>query len=95
LPIFSGLTSGRPELRRGDFEHVARLGLDAAGEGQGRRAEGVDVDIARPAEPVVLEMMRLEVGDGVRHVRLACEERLVEDDCLAAADAGCPADVLR
>ena len=78
----------RQRERRGrDLEDVAFLGLDAVGEGQGRGAEEVDVDVAGAAEQGIFEMVVLEVGEAVRHVRLAGEERLLPQDLAVAQDA--------
>src|SRR5260370_41188020 len=51
------------------------------------------VDIAGAAEQAVFEMMRLEIGDRMRHVLLARDERLLPQDVLAAADARDALDV--
>ena len=45
--------------------------------------------IARPAEQAVLEMVMLEIDNGMRHVRLARKERLLPDHCPVPAN---PAD---
>src|SRR5262249_10012379 len=59
------------EGRRLDLEYVAAFHLDAIGKGQRRRAEHVDVHVARLPEEPILEVMMLQVGDPVRHVRFA------------------------
>jgi hypothetical protein len=50
----------------------------------------VDVHVARPAEDGVFEVVVLQIGDRMRHVRLAREERLLEDDLAASPDAADP-----
>ncbi len=49
--------------------------------------EIMDVQVARPPEAVVLEMMVFEVGDGVAHVGLARQEGLLPDHLAATDDA--------
>ena len=78
-PAASGLISGRPNSGASISNTSPGFGLDAGREGKRRRAEGVDMDVARPAEIGVLEVVRLEVGDRVRHVGFAGQERLLED----------------
>src|SRR3984957_19077527 len=51
-----------------DFEDVAFLRLHPVAKRQRRGAEEMDMDVARPAEQAILEMMRLEIGDRMRHV---------------------------
>ena len=46
----------------------------------------MDVDVARPPKAGIFEMMRLQIGDGVAHIVLARQERLVEDNLVAAAN---------
>ncbi len=77
-----------------DLEDVAGLGADAVGEGEGGGAEHVDVQIAGLAEERVLEVVVLEVGDGVAHVGLAGEEGLFPDRLAVAADAARALDVV-
>ena len=50
--------------------------LDAGGVAQHRRAEEIGVQVAGPAEHRVAEVVVLEIGDRMRHVRLAGEEIL-------------------
>src|ERR1700677_4795865 len=83
------------ERFRFDLEPVAFLARDPLAERERRGAEIMHVDVPRAAEQGVLEMVRLEVGDGVRHVLLAGKERLLPDDRLAAADARDALDVER
>ena len=59
------------EFGRGDLKYVARHHSDTRGEAQRGRAEVVDVDVAWPAESGVLEVVMLDVGDGVGHVGFA------------------------
>ena len=47
----------------------------------------MDVEIARTAEAVILEMMIFEIGQRVAHVGLAGEERLLPDHLAFAANA--------
>nr|GEU28270.1 hypothetical protein [Tanacetum cinerariifolium] len=58
------------------FAGFAFLDHDVVGHAQGGGAEEVDVHIARTVEQRVLEVVVLQVGDGVRHILLAAEERL-------------------
>ena len=53
----------------------------------------MDMDIARPAEQAIFEMMRLEIGDGMRHVLFARQKRLFPDDFLSPPDARHAVDV--
>jgi hypothetical protein len=47
----------------------------------------VDVHVARTAKQVILEMMRLQIGDGMRHILLARDERLFPQQRFAAPDS--------
>ena len=83
------------ERGRLDLEHVACLGREPFGEGEGRRAEEMDVHIARTPEEVVFEVVALEVGEAVAHVGLARKKGALPDRRPAAQDAARAADVRR
>ena len=83
------------EGRRRNLEDVALPRLDAVGEGQGRGAEEVDVDVAGAPEQGIFEMVVLEVGEAVRHVRLAAQEGLLPQDLPVAQDPAGAAQILR
>ena len=86
------LRSGSPKrLPRSRRRRLLRL--DAFAEGQGGGAEEMHMDVAGPAEQLIFEMVRLEIGDGVRHVLLARQEGLVPEQLVAAADARGAVDV--
>ena len=51
------------------------------------------MDVAGAAEGIVFEMVRLEVGDAVRHIFLAGQKWLLPQDLSVAADAARPTDV--
>ena len=53
----------------------------------------MDVDVAGAAEQGIFEVMRLEIGDCVRHVLFAGQERLFPDNLLPSLYARCPLDV--
>src|SRR5437868_4247610 len=69
LPDLEGIAQRQAEIGAVDLEHIALFGPDAVGEGQGRGAEHMDMDIARLAEELIFEVMMLEIGEAVRHVR--------------------------
>src|ERR1700728_1252356 len=83
----------QPEGLGFDLEYVALLRLHPVAERQSRGAKEVDMNVARAAEQAVFEMMRLEIGDRMRHVLLARQKRLFPDDFLAPPDAGHAVDV--
>src|SRR5580700_7342356 len=62
-----------------DFEHVALLRSHAVAERQRRGPEEMHMDVARSSKQRVLEMMRLEIGDRVRHVLFARQKHLLPD----------------
>src|SRR4029078_11655985 len=95
LADLQGIVERKSELSSFDLEYIPGFGPDAGGEGERRRSEGVDVDVARPAEIVVFEMVGFEIRDGLVHVGLAGQKRLLEDDVPAAPDARDAADVVR
>ena len=64
------------EWGRSNLEDVARLGVNRVAERQRRRAEEMNVYVARTPEQRIFEMVMLKVGDAVRHVRFARYERL-------------------
>src|SRR3546814_3038305 len=67
----------RQRERRGlDLEHIALARLDPLAERQGRGAEEMDMHVAGAAEQAIFEMMVLEVGDAVRHIRFARQKGL-------------------
>src|SRR5690606_14828105 len=68
----------------GNLEPVASFRLNTFREGQGRRAEEVNMNVARTAEQLIFEMVMFQIGDGVRHVRFARQERLFKNDLIAA-----------
>src|ERR1700733_14276416 len=98
-PCLRGFLYGKPIAERQaeglgfDLEHVAFLRLHPVAERQGRGAEEMDVDIARTAKQAIFEMMRLEIGDRMRHVLFARQKRLFPDDFLASPDARHAVDV--
>ena len=55
----------------------------------------MNVNIAGSPEEVIFEVMELEIGDRVRHVRLAGDERLLPDDPAVAEDAAFARQVAR
>src|SRR5690242_3642828 len=90
-----GVAEGRAELRGGDFEDIPGLGLDAGNEAQRGGAKVVDVEVAGTPEVGVFEMVMLDIGDGVAHVRLAGQERRGPELLAVADDARRALDVLR
>src|SRR5271165_1170911 len=69
-----------------DLKNVALLRLDICAERKRCSAKEVNVDIAWSPEKRVFEMVRLEIGDRVRHVLFTGEERLFPDQLAAAPD---------
>ena len=55
----------------------------------------MDMDVARTPKLRIFEVMMLEIGNRVRHIRLARKERLFPDRLTVANDAAGPADVIR
>ncbi len=72
----SGLTSVAPSAGQLDLELIAGLHLNSVCEAQRRRAEEMQMHVARHAMRSVFEMMELQVGERVTHVPLACQEWL-------------------
>ncbi|QTK80756.1 hypothetical protein AT6N2_C3281 [Agrobacterium tumefaciens] len=70
-----------------DLKHVAFFRFDTFGEGKRCRAEHVHMHIARRTEQAVFEVVIFEVREGVGHVVLTRNERLFEDDLVAATNA--------
>ena len=70
-----------------DVEHVARLGSNLIGEGQSGSAEEMHMYVARAAEQTVLEVVVLEVGDGVGHVGFAGQKGLLPQQALVPIDS--------
>src|SRR3954468_1640157 len=66
----------RAQRRQIDLEFVAGLHADVVDEAQRGGAKEMQVDVARHAMLPVLEVVVLEVGDGVAHVALAGEHGL-------------------
>src|SRR5438046_1350865 len=56
------------------LEHIAGFGPEARSIAQQRRAEEIAMQIAGPAEHRIFEVMMFEIGEGMRHVRLARQE---------------------
>ena len=83
------------EGRGGDFEHIAFLRCDAIAERQRRRAEEMDMDVAGTAEQVIFEMMMFQIGEAVRHIAFARQERLFPDRDAIAQDAAGTLDMRR
>src|SRR3546814_16420633 len=84
----------RQRERRGlDLEHIALARLDPLAERQGRGAEEMDMHVAGAAEQAIFEMMVLEVGDAVRHIRFARQKGLFPQRPAIAYDAADPHDM--
>ena len=95
LPTASGLASGSPKPGAEISNTSPALVRMPAANDSVAVPKAMDVDVTRPAEIRIFEMMGFEVGDGMRHVRFAGQERLLEDHRLAAADARDAAHVVR
>src|SRR5271169_4712151 len=100
-PRFGGSFRCEPTAKRQaerlrlDLEYVAFPRLDAVAERQGRGPEEMDMNVARPPEQGILEMMRLEIGDRMGHVLFAGQECLFPDDFVPPPDARDAMDVGR
>src|SRR5206468_12912183 len=82
------------ERTRLDFELVPRLRRKPVAEGQGGGPEEMDVNVARAAELRIFELVPLEIGKAVAHVRLSREEGLLPDDRPIAPDSAHAFDML-
>src|SRR5690606_19312947 len=71
-----GVAQRPAEEGRRDFEHVAHGRLDAIRTAQRAGPVEIDMHVSRPAKSDIFEMMMLQIGDGVAHIRLAREEFL-------------------
>src|ERR1700733_1404801 len=83
----------QPEGLGFNLEDVAFLRLPPVAEREGGGAEERDVDVAWAPKQAIFEMMRLKIGDRMRHVLFARQKRLFPDDFLAAPDARHAVDV--
>src|SRR5262249_32654347 len=68
----------RPAEGRGfDFKAIAQPCFDTRRAAQDRRAEKIRMQVARTSKHAVAEMVVLKIADGVRHVVVTAEERLL------------------
>ena len=74
-------------MRVNDLELIAVAGLEASAEADAIGPEEVNVDIAGAAEEVILEMVLLQVGDRVTHMRLAGLKRAAPNDRAGAPNS--------
>src|SRR5215217_2746425 len=82
-----GITQRPAKQWHVDLEQVAIARLKAGAEADAIRAKEVNVDIAGSAEEFVLEVVLLQVGDRVAHIRLASLERAAPNDRSVAPNA--------
>ena len=82
----SGLRSGRAKASA-SISKTSPGRVYAIGERERRCPEEMDMHIARPAKQAVLEMVMLEIGDRVRHVRFARKKRFLPEHLVSPTDA--------
>src|SRR5690242_3905211 len=92
---FQSIAQRQDEGPRLDVENVPVLRPNAVGEGERCGSEEVHVNVARPAEQVVLEVVILQVAQTVRHVRLARQEWLFPERLTGSRDTHASADIGR
>ena len=91
----SRIDERRAQRRQIDLEFIAGLRPDAIDEAQGRRAEEVQVHVARNPVLPVLEVVVLEIGETVAHVAFTRQEGLLPQHLAVAADAAGAFEVRR
>src|SRR5690606_29249094 len=95
IPRTQRVRERRAELSELDLEHIARLHAHAIGKAQSSGPEEMQVNIERSTMLRILEVVVLEIGKRVTHVRLAGEERLFPDHLRSSSDPTAPFQVGR
>lgn len=85
--ILERIAQGCAKGLSSNLEDIAVFRLDAIGHGERCRSEVMDMQIARPTEAVILEVVIFEVGQSMAHIGFACQEGLLPDRFALAQDA--------